>query len=120
MHDPAAHAAPATFDPARFLGRAPERDPTAAAFGFGRRVCPGAHLAVQSLFVNVARVLATLVVEPDPAAPVREVRYSSGVIRCVVYSFVRWGAWFCVLRFWKSTASIRTVDRGQRVEGNES
>ncbi len=81
MHDESVYKDPFTFDPERFLGAAPEQDPTTIAFGFGRRVCPGSHLALQSLFINIAVVLATMVIEPNGEMP--EVRYTSGVIRCV-------------------------------------
>ena len=93
-HDPSIHPDPSVFRPERFLSRldsAPEQehDPTTVEFGFGRRVCPGAHLALQSLFLNIAMVLATTVVEPEPDAEGEGegvgggVRYTSGVIRCV-------------------------------------
>ena len=91
-HDPSIHPDPSVFRPERFLSRADyapeqEHDPTTVAFGFGRRVCPGSHLALQSLFLNVAMVLATMVVEPEPAEDAEGegvgvgVRYTSGVIR---------------------------------------
>lgn len=35
-------------------------DPRKYAFGFGRRVCPGTHIAEQSLFATIATVLHTL------------------------------------------------------------
>jgi len=55
---------PETFDPSRFL--APhkpagnwngkiESDFT-MPFGFGRRVCPGMHVALQSIFISMARI----------------------------------------------------------------
>ena len=33
-------------------------DPAVAAFGFGRRMCPGRHLAYESLWLSMASVLA--------------------------------------------------------------
>lgn len=33
-------------------------DPTVAAFGFGRRVCPGRHLAFDSIWIVIASTLA--------------------------------------------------------------
>ncbi|RDX54729.1 cytochrome P450 [Lentinus brumalis] len=77
-HDESVYKDPFTFNPERFLGAAPEHDPTTLAFGFGRRVCPGSHLALQSLFINIALVLATMMIEPDGERP--EVRYTSGII----------------------------------------
>ncbi|RPD71690.1 cytochrome P450 [Lentinus tigrinus ALCF2SS1-7] len=78
MHDESVYKDPFTFKPERFLGPTPEHDPTTVAFGFGRRVCPGSHLALQSLFINIALVLATMVIEPDGEKP--DVKYTSGVI----------------------------------------
>jgi cytochrome P450 len=36
------------------------RDPRTAAFGFGRRICPGRFFADVSLFATIATALATL------------------------------------------------------------
>ena len=38
--DPECYADPWTFNPERFLGSNPERDPREFAFGFGRRYVP--------------------------------------------------------------------------------
>lgn len=45
---------PYTFNPDRWLE---DPDLPLAAFGFGRRVCTGQHIAKNSLFINVARIL---------------------------------------------------------------
>ncbi|BGP40833.1 hypothetical protein JCM10450v2_004836 [Rhodotorula kratochvilovae] len=46
------------FDPERFMVK---RDYPGkwghSAFGFGRRICPGMHLAENSIFINIARIL---------------------------------------------------------------
>ena len=82
MHDLSVYKDPFTFRPERFLGDAPEHDPTTIAFGFGRRVCPGSHLALQSLFINISNILATLRIEGDgDPDELSKVQYSSGVIR---------------------------------------
>ncbi|EEB89699.1 hypothetical protein MPER_12175, partial [Moniliophthora perniciosa FA553] len=57
---------PKVFDPTRFLP-APEgrgEPHFAAAWGFGRRVCPGRHFAGLSLWHAMACVLATLEICP--------------------------------------------------------
>jgi len=36
------------------------RDPFTYVFGYGRRICPGMHLAMDALFVMIAMSLATL------------------------------------------------------------
>ncbi|OBZ67814.1 O-methylsterigmatocystin oxidoreductase [Grifola frondosa] len=52
---------PEHFNPDRFIkdGRFDPnvKDPRTLIFGFGRRICPGRHLADASLFINVASVL---------------------------------------------------------------
>jgi hypothetical protein len=63
VKDPTLFDDPETFDPSRFLtphkpagnwnGKV-ESDFT-IPFGFGRRVCPGMHVALQSTFISVAR-----------------------------------------------------------------
>jgi cytochrome P450 len=39
---------PDLFDPARFMGEAPELDPRAFFFGFGRRICAGKLTVIQN------------------------------------------------------------------------
>ncbi|KAJ7671830.1 cytochrome P450 [Mycena rosella] len=55
---------PESFIPERFLrdGKLdPDvRDPETAAFGYGRRICPGRHIASTSLWITIASVLATM------------------------------------------------------------
>ncbi|KAI0348399.1 cytochrome P450 [Trametopsis cervina] len=62
LHDEAAYRDPSAFNPDRFMrdGKIdPDmRDPVTAAFGFGRRICPGRHMAYDSIWITVASVLA--------------------------------------------------------------
>ncbi|KAJ3553206.1 hypothetical protein NM688_g3738 [Phlebia brevispora] len=63
LHDPQTYHDPMAFKPERFLaenGRTPELDPRIYVFGFGRRICPGMHLAEVSVFVACSMALATL------------------------------------------------------------
>ncbi|KIJ10309.1 hypothetical protein PAXINDRAFT_86237, partial [Paxillus involutus ATCC 200175] len=61
-HDPGLYPDPMTFNPSLFLaapGKSPQQDPYELVFGFGRSVCPGAHFAEVSLFLDVASILVT-------------------------------------------------------------
>jgi len=60
-HDPRTYAKPFEFNPERFIAtkdHTPERDPRELCFGFGRRICPGIHLADASVFISCAMSLA--------------------------------------------------------------
>jgi cytochrome P450 len=56
--DPEVYPEPDRFRPERFLGTNPEPNPTAFVFGYGRRVCPGRHLAESNMFLVIAQSLA--------------------------------------------------------------
>ncbi|KAI5118845.1 hypothetical protein M0805_006164 [Coniferiporia weirii] len=70
LHDPDEYPDPDAFKPERFLGidrggsatKMP-KDPSKIAFGFGRRICPGRHMATNSVFIAVSSVLATFDVQ---------------------------------------------------------
>ncbi|KIJ28554.1 hypothetical protein M422DRAFT_235598 [Sphaerobolus stellatus SS14] len=61
MHDPEEYPEPFEFNPERFLPnkeRKIQRDPfMGGAFGFGRRICAGRHLADASIFIMAASIL---------------------------------------------------------------
>lgn len=59
LHDPQTYVDPSSFDPNRYLEPRNEPDPASAAFGFGRRICPGRFLADESVFITISRLLAT-------------------------------------------------------------
>lgn len=63
LHDNEAYPDPLRFNPDRFLkdGKIDlnVRDPMVAAFGFGRRTCPGRFMAYESMWIAIASVLAT-------------------------------------------------------------
>ncbi|KAK7682344.1 hypothetical protein QCA50_014549 [Cerrena zonata] len=58
LHDPEVYVDPFSFNPDRHLGEELERDPRDVVFGFGRRVCPGMHLADASVFLTCMLSLA--------------------------------------------------------------
>ncbi|KAI0427503.1 cytochrome P450 [Xylaria sp. FL1042] len=57
-HDPEVYPNPNAFNPQRYLGSNPARDPRGFAFGYGRRTCPGKLLADASIWLNIACILA--------------------------------------------------------------
>ncbi|KIK65636.1 hypothetical protein GYMLUDRAFT_240140 [Collybiopsis luxurians FD-317 M1] len=66
-HDPRVYHNPMEFKPERYLadalaaeglGRKVEPHPRETCFGFGRRICPGQHLADSSVFIACAMSLA--------------------------------------------------------------
>lgn len=57
-HDSELYPSPSVFDPTRHLGETPQPDPFNFVFGYGRRVCPGATLAEETLFLAIANILA--------------------------------------------------------------
>jgi cytochrome P450 len=83
LHDPLTYPDPDAFVPERFLTKTSDGlwipnpnapDPKSAAFGFGRRVCPGVHLADQALFAAIASVLAAFEITPVLDETGKEVR----------------------------------------------
>ncbi|KAG2033233.1 cytochrome P450 [Suillus americanus] len=61
LNDPRTYANPSQFNPERFLakdGKEPEMEPRTVCFGFGRRICPGLHLADASVWISTAMSLA--------------------------------------------------------------
>lgn len=59
LHDPQTYADPSIFEPERYLEPRSEPDPTPDQFGYGRRICPGRFIAPETLFLTIARMLAT-------------------------------------------------------------
>ncbi|KAH9901131.1 cytochrome P450 [Cubamyces lactineus] len=63
LHDEKMYPDPERYNPDRFLRpdgtlNPAVRDPSAAAFGFGRRICPGRYMALDSMWIAIASVLA--------------------------------------------------------------
>ncbi|TDL20318.1 cytochrome P450 [Rickenella mellea] len=62
LNDDTAYPDPFAYNPERFLKDGQinpnVRDPEVAAFGFGRRICPGRHLVSNGAFLSIASILA--------------------------------------------------------------
>jgi hypothetical protein len=62
--------------------------PSSLVFGWGRRSCPGSHLAVNTIFIAIAMTLATSFILPEENTKGKvvlpNVVYSDGAIRSVV------------------------------------
>lgn len=58
MRDPKLYQNPHIFNPDRFLTPTPEPDPRRFLFGFGRRVCPGQHVANNGAFTLCAAFMS--------------------------------------------------------------
>ncbi|KAI0696993.1 cytochrome P450 [Cerioporus squamosus] len=55
---------PETFSPERFIGPEKQFDPRRYLFGYGRRICPGLHLADATMWLTSVSVLAAFDVTP--------------------------------------------------------
>ncbi|KAG1731607.1 cytochrome P450 [Suillus paluster] len=86
LNDPQTYANPSEFNPERFFakdGKEPETDPRTMCFGFGRRICPGQHLADASIWISTAMSLAVFDISKVVENGVEitpEVDHSSGFI----------------------------------------
>ncbi|KIM51186.1 hypothetical protein SCLCIDRAFT_1169199 [Scleroderma citrinum Foug A] len=80
--DPAVYPNPDKFDPQRWLNNdgGIRDDLRFPSFGFGRRVCPGQHIANRSVFINAALLLWSFRITQDPSAPVDDKGFVDGVI----------------------------------------
>ncbi|KAJ7776058.1 cytochrome P450 [Mycena maculata] len=87
LHDEVMYPDPDAFNPERFLLEGKPnpnvRDPQ-AAFGFGRRICPGRHLATSSLWIAVVSILAVYDISktvPEDGEPIEpQHQYSSALV----------------------------------------
>ncbi|KAF8188654.1 putative monooxygenase [Pholiota molesta] len=85
LHDPEVYPDPMRFYPERFNGDdAAMNAAKELPFGFGRRVCPGIHLAEGTLFAIIATLLATCDILPgldeDGKEVLPEYAYTNGTL----------------------------------------
>ncbi|KDQ53918.1 hypothetical protein JAAARDRAFT_416633 [Jaapia argillacea MUCL 33604] len=68
LRDPIAYPEPEEFKPERFLKdgelNPAVRDPDTAAFGYGRRICPGRHFSSSLLYALISSTLAVYEIGP--------------------------------------------------------
>ncbi|KAG1764164.1 cytochrome P450 [Suillus placidus] len=77
-NDPEVFPDPHGFNPQRWIddaGRVRD-DLRSFAFGFGRRVCPGRHVAKRSVFINTALILWAFRLSENPAAKIDTLAFS--------------------------------------------
>ncbi|KAI0264146.1 cytochrome P450 [Gloeopeniophorella convolvens] len=87
LQDPITYPEPSVFKPERFLtsdGNVRDDPTLSAAFGFGKRICPGRHFVDATLFIAVASMLSVFRMEKKRdaegnAIPI-ECSYSGSVV----------------------------------------
>ncbi|KIY70825.1 cytochrome P450 [Cylindrobasidium torrendii FP15055 ss-10] len=85
---------PFKFNPERFMGPDPQRDPTDYIFGFGRRLCPGQLIVDASIFITTAMCLHAYTFRPsldehrNPIFPALEPQAASATSNIKPYNFV--------------------------------
>ncbi|EGO29603.1 hypothetical protein SERLADRAFT_345409 [Serpula lacrymans var. lacrymans S7.9] len=74
-YDETQYSDPESFDPSRFVTseRQLNDDSTVVGFGFGRRICPGRHVAATVVWMMIVSVLAVFKVEKMRDDEVNEV-----------------------------------------------
>jgi cytochrome P450 len=78
LHDPVVYPEPDAFKPERFLdkdGNLREDSVIPSAFGYGRRICPGRHLAEITFFMVAASLFSVFKIERGEDASGTEAGY---------------------------------------------
>ncbi|KIK33988.1 hypothetical protein CY34DRAFT_813222 [Suillus luteus UH-Slu-Lm8-n1] len=80
--DPTVFLDPETFNPQRWIGADGEvrEDMKIFSFGFGRRACPGVHIARRSVYIAVAFMFWSFTVLEDPNKPIDDTAFTPGVV----------------------------------------
>ncbi|CCO29706.1 O-methylsterigmatocystin oxidoreductase Short=OMST oxidoreductase [Rhizoctonia solani AG-1 IB] len=84
LHNAEIYPDPSVFKPERYLGDEPSPDPAIYGFGFGRRVCPGSHIGLQSLWLVISNILANFEISKLRTSDGEEItpgeEYTSGIL----------------------------------------
>ncbi|TFY71482.1 hypothetical protein EVG20_g1513 [Dentipellis fragilis] len=89
LHDEGTYPDPMAFSPERFQNQEKNKkaginDLPLAAFGFGRRMCPGRYLAIDMIWITVASVLSAYTIEKpvdkDGRVIEPDTEYTSGLL----------------------------------------
>ncbi|KAJ7076089.1 cytochrome P450 [Mycena belliarum] len=78
--DPVVFPDPERFDPQRWVtpdGNAIREDLKVFQFGFGRRVCPGSHVANKSVFINTALLFWAFRISQDSKKPIDSLGFTN-------------------------------------------
>ncbi|KAI0829920.1 cytochrome P450 [Trametes gibbosa] len=80
--DPEVYPDPEAFKPSRWLGKDGKmrEDLKFQNWGFGRRICPGMHVAERSVFINTALTLWAFEISEDPAHPIDTMAIKDGAL----------------------------------------
>ncbi|KAF8180437.1 cytochrome P450 [Pholiota molesta] len=86
LNDEKMYPNPRAFMPERFLKNGELDpsilDPADVGFGFGRRICPGSHIALSNIWISLASILATFTIskarDEDGVVIEPSMKYRSG------------------------------------------
>ncbi|KAF8735059.1 hypothetical protein AX14_002818 [Amanita brunnescens Koide BX004] len=82
--DPEHFSDPERFDPQRWINNKKQVNEELKffPFGFGRRVCPGQHIANISVLLNTALLLWAFNIKEDPSSPIDTMAFRRSLITC--------------------------------------
>lgn len=80
--DPSVYHDPEVFNPQRWIEADGEINENMKlfTFGFGRRACPGLHVANRSVYIAVALMLWSFTLAEDPSDPIDDTAFTPGVV----------------------------------------